>query len=319
MLFPAVYQNAERHCVILTYDDDITVRVVSLQEESGSIVVDEREELADPFHKEYKLLPDYPVQRAAKHFLHPITSAISVTARATTTLSALAKETAMTTSKNPASATSVGTYDKASIGQSNVTATKKASLKTDKNTVPEAAPVTMRKPTAAQQKAASKKIAADKAAAQAAKLQEKKMETQTANAAKKTATNKATPAQKASSKAATTKAPLKLKKGQVKASAASVKGAPAKAPAKKAAPAKKTAAERDRETYAGRNIKHLVKDLESAGVRAGTKRAAFVTLALKAKNTDDLLGKTFTVNGEKDTVVGSYIAWMVKAEIIELK
>ena len=70
--------------------------------------------------------------------------------------------------------------------------------------------------------------------------------------------------------------------------------------------------------YAGKKIKNLVKSAEAAGLRAGTARAAMLEAALKAKSTDDVLGKTVTVAGEKHTISGANLAFMIERKYITL-
>ena len=82
--------------------------------------------------------------------------------------------------------------------------------------------------------------------------------------------------------------------------------------------AKPSKAERDRQSYGDKKIKHLVKSAEDAGLRAGTIRAAMLNAVLKAKNTDEVLGKEVTVDGVKHAIAGNNLAGMVERGHIEL-
>lgn len=102
---------------------------------------------------------------------------------------------------------------------------------------------------------------------------------------------------------------------------------PAKAPAKDAAPGKKAGEgkgkkpsreERDRQSYGNKKIKALVKSVEDANLRPGTIRAAMLNAVLKAKNTDEVLGKEVTVDGVKHAIAGNNLAGMVERGHIEL-
>lgn len=96
-----------------------------------------------------------------------------------------------------------------------------------------------------------------------------------------------------------------------------------KPPAKKktAAPAKKTtkaaAKKAPRQSYSAKHIRPLVK-LDDTGLRAKSKRAAMLAAVLKAKNTDDVLGKTVTVKGKAHEITGANLAFMVAHKFIAL-
>lgn len=87
--------------------------------------------------------------------------------------------------------------------------------------------------------------------------------------------------------------------------------------AAKAAP-KASKAERDRQSYGDKKIKALVKSPDEAGLRAGTIRSAMLAAVLKAKNTDEILGKEVTVDGVKHAIAGNNLAGMVERGHIEL-
>ena len=108
-------------------------------------------------------------------------------------------------------------------------------------------------------------------------------------------------------KAGTAK-PAKVTKDTSKKAAA-----PAKAAAKKP-----TKTERDRASYGDKKIKGLVKSAEDAGLRPGTIRAKMLDTVLKAKNTDEILGKEVTVNGEKHSIAGNNLAGMISRGHISL-
>lgn len=70
--------------------------------------------------------------------------------------------------------------------------------------------------------------------------------------------------------------------------------------------------------YADKKIKGLVKSAEAAGLRAKSKRAAMLDLVLKAKSTNDVLGKTVTVDGTKHEITGANLKGMVDRKHISL-
>lgn len=302
----AVFRDLNSHCVIRVHEEDHHTQFLALIEDAGELRIDLLKWSDRDFHHSFKELAGYPVRRAALHFANPLTSAIVVTAKANKILQSILKEHHMNTTTNP--------------GQSNVTSTAAASVKTANGAghKPTAAPVKAKKPTATDQKKAADKIAkqkdADKKNAAAAKQADKDAAAAAKAAAKGKAPPKVVKAAKAAKAAAKPHKPTPAKK--VAKLVRNPKHEAVKAPAKKAA-AKKAAATGTRESYADRKIKALVK-LADLTVREGTFRGKFVPLILAAKNTNEVLNKKITISGEQHIIDGSVIAFMVRQEWIAL-
>lgn len=88
------------------------------------------------------------------------------------------------------------------------------------------------------------------------------------------------------------------------------------AKAAKAKPAKASGQQATRSTYANRPIRHIAKPARE--FRGG--RAARWAMVAKAKNTDDVLGKSYTVDGEAEarTFVAANLHPFIDAGCIEL-
>lgn len=248
---PSVFRDRNSHCCIRIDEKGGKVHFIQLTESEGALTVDLHQWSERDFHQCFtNELREYPVWRAAAHFINPLTPAIAVTDRASAHLETILENANMTT-------TAAKKTVKKTAAQKNVDATAAASVKTDKsaNGKP-VAPVT--KDTSKGSKVAGKSPAK--------------------------ATKSAAPAKKAGEKSA-------------------------KKPSK---------SERDRASYGDKKIKHLVKNIEDAGLRAGTIRAAMLNAVLKAKNTDEVLGKEVTVDGVKHAIAGNNLAGMVERGHIEL-
>lgn len=248
---PAVFRDRHSHCCLRVAEQGEKVHFIQLVEENGAMSVDlhvrHKQEFHEQFHQE---LRDYPVWRAAAHFLNPLTPAILVTDRAFAHLETILQENNMTT-------TAAKKTVKKTTSQKNVDATAAAGIKTDKTAAGKAvAPVTKD----------TSKVAGKSPA-------------------------KAKPDAKPGKKAGEGKAPA------------------AKKPSK---------TERDRASYGDKKIKHLVKSAADAGLREGTIRYKMLEAVLKAKNTDEVLGKEVTVNGEKHAIAGNNLSGMVERGHIEL-
>jgi hypothetical protein len=243
----AVFRDAQSHCCLVVFDDDLTVQYIALTEEGGELKVDLFKVDASAFHREFKKLEEYPVKRAAQHFIKPLTSAIVVTSAAQRHLDHIMENKMSTTETNTKASTSkTVTKTKPDLkaspkptpkvdttkprkaaashdaGQSNVTAANKASVKTTTKAAhaPVVAPAKFKKPTAKQLADGKKKIEREKAAAKADAAKAKQAEKDEAAAAKAAAAGKAPPkvvkaakvAKKAAKKAAAKKKPTPAKK-----------------------------------------------------------------------------------------------------------
>lgn len=96
----------------------------------------------------------------------------------------------------------------------------------------------------------------------------------------------------------------KIGKGTAKAKAGAAK--PAKAKTKRAA------GEGSRQSFAGKAIKVLTKAADT-GFREGSGRAVRFAAVAAAKNTDDVLGKSFKAgNGKTGEITGAHLAFFVE-------
>lgn len=209
----AVFRDSNSHCALRINEKDGVVHFIAITEKDGSVVVDLFKESARNFHHEYKELVDYPINKAAAHYLHPITAAIRVTDAAERQLKSILKikehRTMSTNSVNVAHTAKAA---------SNVAATHKGSVKTSTKAAhaPAVADVKGKDPTKAQKEAAKKKVAADAAtkkadAAKAAK-DAKEEAAAKANAAKGKAPPAAIKKAKAAKKADAKRKPTPAKK-----------------------------------------------------------------------------------------------------------
>jgi hypothetical protein len=302
------------------FDDDLTVKYIALVEESGELKVDLYSVDATQFHREYKKLEDYPIKRAAQHFLKPLTSAIVVKPAAQRHLDHIMENkmsTTETVTKGPAkkSATAPakkGTWDEtkaADAGQGNVNATSKASVRTNNKVggAPTVKPAVQKKPTAAQQTAAKKKIAAEKASEKEAAAKAKQKERDDVAAAKNAAKGKAPPkvikAAKAAKKAAPKKKPTPAKK--VAKLVRNPKHDAKQAPAKKAKTQEK--AGRPGAFTEDQHITILVKDNPK---REGTGAHEIFELLRKSKT----VGEFYKKGG-----ASSNLRWNIDHEYIKVK
>lgn len=243
---PAVFRDRHSHCCLRVAEQGGKVHFIQLSEDNGELCIDLHTRSKEEFHQQFQELRDYPVWRAAAHYVNPLTPAITITERAFAHLETILKEHNM-------NATAAKKTVKKTVSQKNVDDTATAGLKTDK---------TMKGKPVAPVKESGSKVAGK-------------------SPAKPTAAAK----------------PVK-KAGEGKA--------------------KPSKAERDRMSYGDKKIKHLVKSVEEAGLRPGTIRARMLEAVLKAKNTDEVLGKEVTVDGVKHAIAGNNLAGMIERGHIEL-
>lgn len=77
----AVFRDSNSHCCLRVNDAHDVVEFIALVEESGEIRVDLFKMEGRAFYAKYHELTEYPVKRAAQHYLNPLTPAIVVSKR----------------------------------------------------------------------------------------------------------------------------------------------------------------------------------------------------------------------------------------------
>lgn len=290
-----VYRDANSRCCLMVTDDGLTVQYIAVIEEGGTMRTDVFAEEATEFHGRYQLLPDYPVKRAAGHYLHPLTPSIEVSPQANRYLSSIIQEKHMSTDTNSATPAKKAPAKKAAPGQKQVNAASAASVRTSSKVsdAPTVAAVKTKKPTAAEQKAAVKKIAAQKAAEKEAAAKKKQDEKDATAAKKAAAKGKAPPKVVKAAKAA--KAAAKPRKATpAKKVAKLVRKPGTTAPAKTAAkgkgakPAKKEKAGRTGRFTDDQKISILVKENPK---REGTGAHEIFEMLRKSKTVGEFYKK----------------------------
>lgn len=119
----SVFRDANSHCCLRISVTDTHVNYVCLAETDGSIRVDLFTDTKKEFYNTYvKELADYPVARAAKHYLNPLTDAVQVTPSAVKALNAVLNQKGSTMNDVTATTTTEAAPAKK--------ATKKAVVKT---------------------------------------------------------------------------------------------------------------------------------------------------------------------------------------------
>jgi hypothetical protein len=75
---PAVFVDASRRTCIAVSKDESRVKLLRMKESCQTLSVGVESIPLREFNKEFSPLIDYPVRRAAHHYLHPLTDAIAV-------------------------------------------------------------------------------------------------------------------------------------------------------------------------------------------------------------------------------------------------
>lgn len=149
----SVYRDRSSHCVIVIRDTHDHVEFVMMEEQNGEIRVDTHKMEGRKFHHTYTELSDYPVARAVRQFLNPLTPAIVVTERAKTKLTKMLGESTMSeaaqsndkasSKKAKGNVKSAVVNDESDRSERNIVQTEKASVRTNGkvHAAPKPAPV----------------------------------------------------------------------------------------------------------------------------------------------------------------------------------